>query len=1221
MAATAEKLMVRVGADIKGFSRGMSNATDTAKKSAKVMIGAFVGVTTAAALIGSKFEKSLIETATVAQAFGKDLETLEAKARQLGKTTAFTATQAAEGMYALASAGLDTAQIVNSVDDAMKFAGATASTMQQSTGLLAASMKQFGYDADESRRITDTFAEAITSSQLTTERLSESMKYAGTTGASLGWSIEQTTAAVAQFVDLGLEGSQAGTNLRMAMLGLVKGTDQAQKALAQMDLTLEDVSPETHSFGEILLTLGENAMTSEESLKIFGARAALNMRQLSELAIRGGTDFDAFVTKLKEAQEGVGRTSEMYSRMMDTFEGDWKIMLSALQDLAITYFDTFKVKVREWMRSTKEVILDVTKYVRDHKEEIGLLFESISFVVVKVSNAIKIMMDTYVELSNIMKKETETNTEAFKRLSDEIDKTRKTIKKLDKIEIINAAHLVKVNKEIKLTKKELAGLVKEREKLKVIIQEGKDLKYEEYLIKNLTVAVEDWDGAFWNVVRSMGVVRDASDELSDKELANIEKLKKAEEDLDNWLRDMKDAQDLFFMRRNENLVENHKEMLKKLEKAWKDQNATAEDDARDSQYIMLSDFNLFIDGIEAGWGKATKAQIDWKESGEKLMTDFVSNTTTAFSDSFVAIIKGDWDSLGDAWEGFLDRLIGAFADMLADMVAKWVISGLGSIFSSITSGGGSSIGGGIVDIIKGWFGHGTGPGGVSETGIYGLHEGEIVLNREQSDMLRGTGSGEGGGPGGLTGHLPKGAPIRPYEDDFWRDTKTPEDFIEPKDFLIKGIVGALVDAVSEGFAYGIRRDTGIRGVWAEVGAKVGQVVLGVVGLVAGGPALGAMGSILGSGIGTVVGDLLGDMFNARETEPLRDFLEDRKGFFGGRKSFAKDFYDEIGTGADPLGAESYAASFRAIHGNFIEDNKRMFGDLGLNTEDELSLVDTEIESIANNMTTKFDNMGFNFGKATNKMIADISGMSLKDVETEFDTFLTNTGDTFGYMSADDISTKWGAFDLSVGKTFESMTTSTTDLKTFIDTEVKAATTTIDAAVTTANTATNAATAAAGKANVAAGRVEDAKEDWDDWDWGGDFGDNDSGGRDRDYGGVDSGEGTDRDQGDMGDMHSGGRLGHRRSSRRRRLGKRSLRSDEGLFLGQAGEEIVSTDNLELLAEIVAMAKSGSKAAGSNPMNVTVNVAGQEFETEVREWADDVRVEAIRRDLTTERLYNP
>ncbi len=372
-----EKLLVRVGADISSYKQKMKKMTSIGVNAAKKLTLAFVGVTTAAALIGSKFEQALVETATVAQAFGKELEALEDKARSLGETTAFTATEAAKGMYALASAGMDTFQIIGSIEFAMKLAGATGAEMSQATGLLAASMKQFGLEAEESKRIVDTYSAAITSSQLTMERLSEAMKFAGTTGSALGWTIEETTAAVAQFANLGLEGSMAGTNLRMAMVQLTKQSNKMKNALKEMNLTFEDVNPEANTFGEVLKAIGSRAITTKQAVEIFGTRAGLNMKKLAMAAHEGKSDFSGFVDMLEKSQQGVGRTTEMYDRMMDTFRGQWKIMLSAGQEMFITYFDQFKVQGKKAFEFISEEIRKVSAWIRENSDDIKGIFSSI----------------------------------------------------------------------------------------------------------------------------------------------------------------------------------------------------------------------------------------------------------------------------------------------------------------------------------------------------------------------------------------------------------------------------------------------------------------------------------------------------------------------------------------------------------------------------------------------------------------------------------------------------------------------------------------------------------------------------------------------------------------------------------------------------------------------------------------------------------------------------
>ena len=373
-----EELTVRVGTDTMGFERGLARVGKTvaglSMQVAKWGSAATAAGAVATMWIGMKFERALMETATVANAFGNDLKDLEKKARELGKTTAFTATDAAKAMYDLASAGLTTTEVLQATTDSMKFAGATNSTMAQATQIVAATIKQFNMEATESKRIVDTFASAITDSLLTMESLTEAMKYAGTTGASLSWSLEQTVAAVAQFSDLGLEGSMSGTNLRMSMLSLMNQTDKSREALRRMNLTFKDINPEAHDFGEILLTLGKAGISSLDAIDLFSSRSAMNMKQLSNLAVQGTTDFKAMIQSYVTGQQGIGRAAEMYNRMMDTTWGKFKIVLSNIQDLALTVFDLFKEQLGSAFDYISEKFIKLSEVIEENKSGLKEFF-------------------------------------------------------------------------------------------------------------------------------------------------------------------------------------------------------------------------------------------------------------------------------------------------------------------------------------------------------------------------------------------------------------------------------------------------------------------------------------------------------------------------------------------------------------------------------------------------------------------------------------------------------------------------------------------------------------------------------------------------------------------------------------------------------------------------------------------------------------------------------
>lgn len=354
-------MFVELGLKDTDFSKGLKAAekslTDFGKGATRVravmdkaIIGGFVaataavaGFTAASGKVGAEFQQALQTVGAIAGATGDQFGQLEGKARELGASTAFTATEAATAMQDFARAGLSVNQILNASGPAMLLAGSAGADMTQATTLLAATLAQFTLGASESTRVSDVFSTALRKSLFDMSSLTEAMKYAGTTGASFGMTLEQTTAAVAQFRNLGLEGSMAGTNFRMAMAAAAKPTEKAQQVLAKYNLTAADINPELRSFAEIMQAVGDASMTTSDALEVFGIRAGANVATIASEFAAGTSSFHDL---LGELENSAGSTQALYDTMGDTVQFQSQILLSALQELMLQTFDTFKAPLQ-----------------------------------------------------------------------------------------------------------------------------------------------------------------------------------------------------------------------------------------------------------------------------------------------------------------------------------------------------------------------------------------------------------------------------------------------------------------------------------------------------------------------------------------------------------------------------------------------------------------------------------------------------------------------------------------------------------------------------------------------------------------------------------------------------------------------------------------------------------------------------------------------------------
>ena len=369
--ATMAQIGAKLFLDVAQYNKGIQSANSKTQGFQKTLgslnkiigtalVGSIAVATAAMAKLtqgaietGSAFETSLATVAAVkgfrdinnaASEGGQALAEFEKKARELGKSTAYSATQASDAMIELARAGLSTDDVLGAIGPSLFLAGSSASSMSSATALLAATMKQFDLTAQDASRVSDVFTIAQQKSLFAMDSLSEAMKYGGTIGSAFGMSLEETTAALAQFRDLGVEGSMAGTQFRQAMISLANPTSKATKTLEKYGLTVDDVSPATNSFTEILETLGKANMSLADITNLVSKRASGSFTKLIEKFQDGTSTYNELIEAF---QTGGGAAEDTYNTMIDNVAGRFAILKSAFEELQLTIFDTFSDPLKE----------------------------------------------------------------------------------------------------------------------------------------------------------------------------------------------------------------------------------------------------------------------------------------------------------------------------------------------------------------------------------------------------------------------------------------------------------------------------------------------------------------------------------------------------------------------------------------------------------------------------------------------------------------------------------------------------------------------------------------------------------------------------------------------------------------------------------------------------------------------------------------------------------
>ncbi len=283
------------------------------------------------------FEQGMAEVGAITRADDADMARLTENAREMGRTTKFSATQAAQGQKFLAMAGFKTNQIIHSMPGMLDLAAASGMDLGRTADIASNILTGFGMEASDMTRVANVMALAFSSSNTDVEQLGYAMKYAAPQAKALGFSIEQTAAIVSKLSDAGIQGQMAGTTLRGMIDSLTdKGNVKKLKAL-KVDVVdkkgnLRDLGTIIKEMDKRMSAKGWGSAKRASFIKdIFGARAGTGANAIWDAVLSGS--LEELTQKYINEQDGAVR--RMADKMNATAKGSLTQLGSALESVGI----------------------------------------------------------------------------------------------------------------------------------------------------------------------------------------------------------------------------------------------------------------------------------------------------------------------------------------------------------------------------------------------------------------------------------------------------------------------------------------------------------------------------------------------------------------------------------------------------------------------------------------------------------------------------------------------------------------------------------------------------------------------------------------------------------------------------------------------------------------------------------------------------------------------
>lgn len=339
-----------------------------------------VAAGTAAINAGKSFEAGMGEVQAISGASRKDLEALTNKAKEMGATTKFSATQASEGLKYMAMAGWNSQQMIDGLPGVMNLAAASGEDLGTVSDIVTDALTAMGLKAGDSAHFADVLATAASSSNTNVAMMGETFKYAAPLAGTLGYNIEDLSQAIGLMANAGIKGSQSGTSLRSILTRLASPPSDAAKAMEKYGISIKNSDGSMKSLMEVMENMRDSLQGLPEDEKAAAASAIGGQEAMSGLlAIVDASESD--FNKLSKAIDNASGAAQNQADIMnDNLQGALYELGSAAESAGIELYDNIKNPAKKAVRAAATEIRSLSTTIKDNGIEAIVPEETITTV-------------------------------------------------------------------------------------------------------------------------------------------------------------------------------------------------------------------------------------------------------------------------------------------------------------------------------------------------------------------------------------------------------------------------------------------------------------------------------------------------------------------------------------------------------------------------------------------------------------------------------------------------------------------------------------------------------------------------------------------------------------------------------------------------------------------------------------------------------------------------
>lgn len=331
----------------KGLSSAFSTVGSVMSRNVTLPLA---GVGAAALKAGTDFESAMSQVAATMGTTTDKIQNLSKFAQHMGATTAFSATQAAEGLNVLAQSGLTAEEQMQALPEVLNLAAAGNLSLADSSTYVVGTLKGFGKGMDEAKRVTDLVAKGATMANTDVRGLGTALSSSSATAKSYGQNMDSVTLSLLRLAEQNVTGEEAATALNRAMMDLYTPTSTAKKALDELGVSVYDAQGNARDFNEVVDELnGRLSGMSEEERNAYKNTifTTYGLQAFNKMTVSSTEKVNEFKEGLKSANDSALKQAQT---QLDNLKGDITLFKSALEGAGIVISNVLIPNIRNFIQ-------------------------------------------------------------------------------------------------------------------------------------------------------------------------------------------------------------------------------------------------------------------------------------------------------------------------------------------------------------------------------------------------------------------------------------------------------------------------------------------------------------------------------------------------------------------------------------------------------------------------------------------------------------------------------------------------------------------------------------------------------------------------------------------------------------------------------------------------------------------------------------------------------